>query len=96
MLWSAQLIQHRQVILHRARQVVVPQVDVDHPVGTALGAGPVVGDGDDQRVVEGIDALEKTEQTANVVVGVLQKTGVYLHHARIDFALIWLCIQPRA
>ena len=94
MLRPAQFVQHRQVILHRAGQVVVPQVDVDHPVGPALGAGPVVGHGDDQRVVEGVDALEEVEQAPDVVVGVLQKTGVHLHHARIDLALVRRALAP--
>ena len=54
----------------------------------ALGAGAVVGDDHDQRVVELAGALEVVEQAANVVVGVGQKAGKDLHHARVELLLL--------
>ena len=61
-------------------------VEVRHLVERALqrafGRGAVVADDQvDQRVVEHLQVLERVEQPADVVVGVLHERGVHFHLA---------------
>ena len=58
------------------------------PVRSALGAGAVVGDEHDQRVVELADRLQEVEQAAVVMVGVRQEAGEDLHHAGVELLLV--------
>ncbi len=65
--------------------IVKPSLVV--PVHRALGRRPVVADDHvDQRVVEDAELLERVEQPADVVVGVVEEAGVDLHLAGEDAA----------
>ena len=85
----AQLIQLRQALLQRLLRVVEELPLVGGASRAALGTGAVVGDDHDQRVVELAGALQVVEQATNVIVGVTQKAGKDLHHARVEPFLLW-------
>jgi hypothetical protein len=65
--------------LQRAHAVEADQL-VERALERALGGGAVVADDVvDERVVERADLLQRVDQQADVVVGVLQEPGVVLH-----------------
>ena len=67
--------------LQRAGAVQRDQL-VEAAVHAALGAGPVVADDVvDERVAEHAEVLERVDQPADVMVGVLHEAGVHLHLA---------------
>ena len=58
-------------------------ISLNAPLQRAFGGGAVVADDVvDDRVVEDLEVLEGVDQTADVVVGVLEEAGVDLHLAR--------------
>jgi hypothetical protein len=58
---------------------------VEGPVDRALGGGAVVPDDVvDERVLEDAEILQRVDQPPDVVVGVLEESGVDLHLARED------------
>ena len=61
---------------------------VDRAVRTALAAGAVVRDDDDQRVLEQLVLLEVVEQAPDLVVGVAQEARVDLGHPREQLLLL--------
>ena len=85
----AQLVQLRQALLERFLRVVEELDFVGGAARAALGAGAVVRDDHDQRIVELADALEVVEHAANMMVGVRQETGEDLHHACVELFLLW-------
>ncbi len=61
-----------------------------------VGPPSALADDHDERVVELAGALQVIEQAANVSVGVGQKAGEDLHHARVELLLLWgECIPVR-
>ena len=81
-LGAAQLVEHRQVRLEVVGHAVEEQALVHRPDGSALAAGAVVGDHDDEGVLALAGLLEVVEQPADVVVGVGEEAGVDLGHPR--------------
>ena len=61
---------------------------VERAVRTALAAGAVVGDHDDDGVVELARLLEVVEDTTDLVVGVRDEPGEHLRHAREEALLV--------
>ena len=58
-------------------------ISLKRSVDRALGGGAVVADDVvDERVLEDAEILERVDQPADVVVGVLEEAGVDLHLAR--------------
>ena len=86
--WAAEFIDLGEAVLQRFGRVVEELQLVGGARRAALGAGPVVRNDHDQRVVELPDLLQEVEQTADVMVGVGQETGVHLHHPRRQPALV--------
>src|SRR5260370_31563822 len=64
---------------------------VEGAVQRSFGRRAVVADDVvDQRVVEHFEVLERVNQASDMVVGMLQESGIYLHLPRKDrFQLIW-------
>ncbi len=85
---SAQVVDHREVLVQVVRHVVEELVLVHRAVRTTLRAGAVVGDEHDDRVVPLADALQELEQAAVVVVGVLQEAREHFHHSRVELLLV--------
>ena len=68
---------------------------VEAALGRALGAGPVVADDVvDQRIVQDLQVLQRVDQAANVIIGVLQEPGVHLHLPGQDGSLLDRHILP--
>ena len=84
----AEVVQRREVLLQFVGHVVEEFVLVDRAVRPALGARTVVRDDHDQRVVQLAGRLEEIEQAPDLVVGVLEESGEYLHHAGVEPALV--------
>ena len=77
---AAQLIDQLQALLERLLGVVEELCLVGGPGRPALGAGAVVGDDHDQRVVELAGRRRNSIKPADLVIGVGQETGEDLHH----------------
>ena len=69
---------------------------VERAVGAALAAGAVVGDHDDEGVVELARLLEVVEHAADLVVGVRDEPGEHLGHAGEEALLVVAQRVPRA
>jgi len=67
------------VQIDRLGHVVQEQELAEGAVRPALRAGAVVGDGDDQSVVELADFLQEGDQLADVVIDVFKIRRVDLH-----------------
>ncbi len=77
---AAQLVVEAEALLDGV-DVPVEELDlVDRAVRTALAAGSVVGDDDDDGVVELTRLLEVVEDPADLRVGVGQEAGEHLGH----------------
>src|SRR5215813_6325843 len=83
--WTAKLVQSGQVLFKGSLHVVEEQRFVDHAGWAAFRAGAVVGDRHDNRVVELAEVFQKLDQPPDMVIGVGEKPGEYLHHAGINF-----------
>jgi hypothetical protein len=59
-----------------------------HDPETPLGRGAVVGDDHDDRVLELADLLERVQDAAEVMVGVVHEAGEDLHHPRVEPPLV--------
>ena len=69
---------------------------VEAPVRRALGRGAVVADDVvDERVLEDLELAQRVEQTADVVVGVLEEARVDLHLAREHRLQVVRHVVPR-
>ncbi len=77
-----------QVLFQRLGHEVEEHILVDRPAGPAFGAGPVVGQDHDHRVVELVDLTQEVQQPADVMVGVLQEPGEDLHHPGVQALLL--------
>ena len=77
----AELVDEREVLLHVVGHGVEEVVLVDRAVRAALARGAVVGDPDDERVVELAGLLEVVDQASGLVIGVGAVAGVDLGHA---------------
>ena len=81
---AAELVElghHELGRLERGHAVEVGHL-VERALQRALGRGAVVADDEvDQRVVEHLQVLERIDQPADVMVGVLHERGVHLHLA---------------
>jgi hypothetical protein len=67
---APQFVHARQGLFQALRHTVEEERFVQRSVRAALGAGPVVRDGDDQRVVQLADLCQEVQQAADMVVGV--------------------------
>ena len=77
-----------QVVLNRVHHAVEELHFVDGAVGTALAAGAVVADHDDNRVLQSSAFLEVVQQPPDVMVAVGDKAGVDLGHATKQALLV--------
>ena len=93
-LGAAQLIEHRQLLLHRAGEVVVPHVHIHHPGRSPFRTRPVVRHQHHDRVLEGVEAPQEGQQPADLMVGVLQEAGEHLHHPGIEPPLLRAALRP--
>jgi hypothetical protein len=93
---AAELVELGDVL----RKVVCDAVGELHLVDGAgrppLAARSVVGDDDDERVLELSALLQVVEQPADVVVGVCQEPGVDLGHPREELFLVLAELVPGA
>ena len=78
----------REDVLEALRHLVEEAHLVERAGDAALGRRAVVGDDHDQRVVELADLLERVQDAAEVVVGVLDEPGEDLHHPRVEPPLV--------
>ena len=81
---AAQLIEHLEVILERFLHVVEEEHLVERADRPALGAGAVVGDDHDQRIVQLADIFQELEDAPEVVVGEADEAGIDLHEPGIQ------------
>ena len=95
-LGRAEDVEVLEVVLHLVRDAVHELVLVDRTVRAALTRGAVVGDEDDQRVVELATLLEVVDQPGDLVVGVAAEPGVHLGLAAHDRLLVFVERVPRA
>ena len=85
---AAEVVDVLERLLDRVRQPVEELVLVHRAVRAALARRAVVGDEDDQRVVELPALLEVVEHPSELVVGVAQEAGVDLRHPREEMLLV--------
>ena len=78
-LHAAQLVDHLEVGFERLLHVVEEEHLVERADRAALGAGAVVRDDHDERVVQPADLLEELHDATEVVVGEAEEAGVDLH-----------------
>ena len=79
-LGAAELVEQREVLLHRVRDAVGDVVLVHRPVRAALSARAVVGDQQDQRVLALLGLLQIVQQPPDLVIGVRHEPGINLRH----------------
>src|SRR5947209_5329175 len=80
---TAQHIQVLEVLLQAIWNAVGYFVLVDRTVRTTLAAGAVIGDHDDERILELAQLLQEVDDPADLVVGVTEEARVYLGHAPV-------------
>ena len=85
---AAELVDRFQIVLDGLGHVVEEQILVHGPMRSALGAGPVVADHHDDRVVELTELLEEREEAPDLMIGVLEEAREHFHHARIESLLV--------
>ena len=83
---AADLIDQLEAFLQRLLRVVEELRLIRGPRGTAFGAGAVVGDDHDQRVVQFPELAQELGQPPDLMIGVGQETGVDLHHPAVQAA----------
>ena len=81
---AADLVDPREALLDRLRRVVEELRLVGRAGRAALGAGAVVGDDHDQRVVELAELRQELEQTPDLVIGVAEEPGEHLHEPAVQ------------
>ena len=81
---AAQLVESLEVLLDRLRHVVEEHHLVERSDRAALRARAVVGDEDEQGVVELADLLQEVDHPSELVIGVADEPGVHLHHPRVE------------
>ena len=81
---AAQLVDHLEVIFQRFLHIVEEEHLVERAHRPALGAGAVVGDDDDQRVVQLADLFQEIEDAPEVIIGEAHETGIDFHHTGIQ------------
>ena len=92
---AAPFVHQREQILEFLGHAVEVGHLVEHAVHAALGAGPVVaGDVEDQRVVELANILERLNDPADFVVGMLHKSGKHFGLAREEPFLVGRELVP--
>ena len=79
---AAPVVVGRQVVRHGLAQVGGEAVLVDAAVLAPFGAGPVVGEDHDERVLEEAGRIEGVQETADLRIGMGQETGEHLLLAR--------------
>ena len=87
-LGPADIVDGGQPGLDRVWNIVEEPDLADRSCRTALGAGAVVGDQHDQRVVVLADVFEELDQLADVVISVLEEACEHLHHPRVQPPLV--------
>ncbi len=92
----AEVVDVLQVLLDRVGDAVEELVLVDGAVRPALAARAVVGDEDDDRVLELARLLEEVEQPPDLVIGVREEARVHLGHAAEEPLLVVGERVPRA
>ena len=81
---AAELIDDLEAVLQRLLGIVEELRLVGGPGGAPLGAGAVIGDDHDQRVVEVPAAPQELDQPPDLMVGMAQETGEHLHHPAVQ------------
>ncbi len=84
-----------QVLGQGVGNVVEEQILVEGAVRAAFGRGAVVGDEDDQRVVELVHHLEEGDQLADVVIHIGKVRGVNFHLVGVNVLLLLVQRLPR-
>ncbi len=93
---TAQLIDHLEVVFQRFLDIVEEEHLVERAHRPAFGAGAVVGDDHDQRVVQLADLAQEIEDASEVMVGEAEKAGVDLHVAGIQpLGRVWQVVPNR-
>ena len=82
------------VLLQRLGHIV-EEVLVDRAGRPAFEPGAIVGNEHDQRIVELTGHLQKIEQTADMMVGMLEESGEDLHHPGVELSLVRGAFVPR-
>ena len=68
---------------------------VEEPLRAPLGAGAIVADDiEDEGVVELAGGFDRLDHPAGVVVGLLEESGIHLHHPGVDLLLIGREARP--
>src|SRR5262245_43134112 len=92
----AEAVEVLHVLLDRVRDPIEELALVHGAVRPALTARAVVGDEDDDRVLELTRLLEEVEQPSNLMVGVREEAGKDLGHAAEEPLLVVRERVPRA
>ena len=85
---SSQLVDVGQILLQRFGGIVEEQHLVDGADRTAFCAGSIVGDQQDEGVVEFADLLQEVHHPAKVMIGEGQEAGKDLHHPGIELLFL--------
>jgi hypothetical protein len=85
---AAEVVEPREVLRDVVRDAVEELVLVERAVRAALAAGAVIGDDDDDRVVELLGLLQVVDEPPDLRVGVGHEAGEDLGHAREEPALV--------
>ncbi len=93
--WPADLVEVLERLLRRLEEEVEELHLVQHAERAALAAGAVVGEHDDDRVVEQLHPLEAVHEPPDLVVGVLEERGERLLEAGGQAALRVGQLVPR-
>ena len=91
-----QLVEQSHILVRIVGYAVEELVLVDRSGGPALRGGTVIGDDEDEGVVEFADPLEVVDQPADVMIGVADEPGEHLCHPDVEALLIIGERIPRA
>ena len=81
---AAQLVDHLEVVFQRFLDIVEEEHLVERAYRPAFGAGAVVGDDDDQGIVQLADLFQEIEDAPEVIIGEAHEAGINFHKAGIQ------------
>ena len=86
---AAQLVDHLQIFLEILRGEIEEIVLIQTADLAPFGTGAVIGNEHDQRIIQLADLFQEVQNTAEMMVGMGDKTGVNFHHARVQSFFIF-------
>ena len=93
---ATQLIEHLEVILECLLHIVEEEHLVERAHRSAFGAGAVVGDDHDQRIVQLADLFQEVDDAPEVMIGEADEAGIDLHEPGIKpLGLVRQCLPNR-